>query len=1002
MKRFYAICLIIFFPSWLLAQQLITGKVVDEQGNTLPGTNVFVKNTTRGTITDLDGLFSLAAQKTDTLVFSMVGLERYETVVGTQTTINVVLKASSRQINEVVVIGYGTSKLKDLTAPIVSLKSEEISRQATANPAQALQGKIAGVTVTNNGEPGSAPQIRIRGVGTALASGSGPLYIVDGVVVSDISFLNNSDIDNVSVLKDASAGAIYGVQAANGVVLITTKKGKKGEPQFNLSAYAGVQHATNLVKMANTSQYIELLNQRTGLTGAGNLYDPANFPVSTQWYQELLRNPFISSVDLNVNGGTDKTLYAFGLSHFYQDGLINTGNKNNHYDRINFRAKNDYTFTNHFTGGFGLIFSRSMDVPTNNYALYQAYVTPPAYKPKDANGVWSDPTALGFSGPFANPAATVYYNDNRTESYSILPNAYLDIKFLNNHLDFRTVFSGDIGFGLERTYTPVFYVSGLQNNNTSNLNKVFNFRRNLIWDNTLNYSQTFGKSDLKVMVGSSVQDFYDTYLSGTRYNVPYLSNATLYLSLGDNGTQQTTDGGNLSRVVSGFTRVSYSYDSKYLLTGTFRADGSSKYANNQWGYFPSLGLGWVLSEENFLKHNKYINFLKIRGSWGKLGNSNVPANSSITYGGPVDGGIFGGNNYIPGLTFSTVIKKPLKWEVIEEYDGGVEAYAFKNKLNFELDYYSRITHDAVFNAPVVGISGTDNLLGNNGKIKNNGIEMVIGWSSQTKSGKIKYNVSTNFTLIHNEVLAINNESGSLYGPQVNGAFITRTIVGKPIGSFYGYKAIGVFQSNSEINNYKSADGTVLQPDAIPGDLKFANTNGDNQINNDDRTYLGSPIPKFTYGLTGGLSYGNWDLSMAIQGVYGNKIFNLKRIDRNAFPDGNYDYNFYQHHWNGPGSTNDYPSAALTRKNIQPNSFFVESGSYIRLRNVQVGYTIPGNAIKKVGFKSFRVYVNAQNPLTIFGYNGFTPEIGGDPISTGIDESTYPLSAIYTFGINATF
>lgn len=1001
MRRTILICFAIVFPALIYAQQTITGKVTDESGNSLPGTNVIIKNTVKGTATDWDGNYTIVAKGNDTLVFSMVGLNQVEIVPGNRTTIDVVLKADNQQLEEVVVIGYGTSKSKDLTAPIVSIKAEEISRQTTANPAQALQGKMAGVTVTNNGEPGSAPQIRIRGVGTALASGSGPLYIVDGVVVSNISFLNNNDIETLSVLKDASAGAIYGVQAANGVVLITTKKGKKGEPQFNFSAYAGVQHATNLVKMANTNQYIELLNQRSGLTGAGNNYDPANFPVSTQWYKELLRNPFISNVEFNVNGGGEKNLYSFGVSHFYQDGIIETKNKNNHYDRINLRAKNDYTFNNRISGGFGILFSRSLNVPTNNYALFQAYVAPPSFEAKNPDGTWSDPTALGFSGPFANPAATVYYTNSRTEEYSILPNAYLAVK-ISDALSFKSTFSSDFGFSLYRNYTPTYYVSGLQNNKTSNLNKSNTFRKNTIWDNTLDYSKSIGKNEFKFMVGSSIQEFYDTYLSGTRYNVPYISDATLYLSLGDDGTQRVYDGGSKSRVASFFTRVGYNYDSKYLITGTFRADGSSKYANNQWGYFPSVGLGWVLSNEEFLKDHPYINFLKVRASWGKLGNSNVPANSSVTYGGPVDGGIFGGNNYIPGLTFSTVIKSPLKWEVIEEYDAGVETFVLNNRLNLEIDYYTRVTNDAVFNAPVPGITGTDNLLGNNGKIQNNGLELVVAWTDQTTDGKIKYNVSANFTTIHNEVLEINNEAGVLYGPQLNGSFITRTIKGKPIGSFYGYDAIGVFQSNSDIENYKSPNGVILQPDAIPGDLKFANTNDDDVINGEDRTYLGSPIPKYTLGLNGGVTYGSWDASISIQGVAGNKLFNFKRANRNAFPDANFDLDFYENHWDGKGTSNDYPSAALTRKNIQPNSFFVESGSYVRVRTIQIGYTISDKLAKRVAFRSARIYVNAQNPLTIFGYNGFTPEIGGSPISTGIDESTYPLSAIYTFGINASF
>jgi TonB-linked SusC/RagA family outer membrane protein len=1004
MKRIYLLIMLLVSCTSLFSQQIVKGKVSDEENLPLPGVSILIKGTNQGTISNLDGNYTITVSPTDILVFSMVGMASQEKLVGSETIIDVQLTSQMKSLNEVVIIGFGSAKVRDLTAPIQTVKSEDISNQITSNPAQALQGKIAGMVVTNNGEPGSEPQIRIRGLSTALAAGSGPLYVVDGTIVKNINFLSNNDIESITVLKDASAGAIYGVQAANGVLLITTKKGKKGAPEFTFSTYVGVQHPTNILKMANKDQYIELLNQRTGLTGAGNTYDPKNFTESTQWYNQLTRNPIINNYEMSVSGGTDKSSYTYGISYFNQDGLINTGNSNNNnnFNRLNFRAKNDYTFDKNLSAGYNVIFSKTNNNPGYNYAFFQAYVTPPAYAPHTADGKWSDPTALGFSGSFANPLASVYYYNDKQEEYTIVPSTYINIKFLKN-FSFKSNLSSDINYKMERNYIPLFYVSGLQNNTVTSLTKTNTFRRNIMWDNTLEFNKAIGKHEFKLMAGSSLQDYFDNFLKGSGYNIPDVSDATLYITTGDGIGRYADDGGNRYKVLSYFSRLNYTFNSKYLLVATIRADGSSKY-NNHWGYFPSIGAGWVVSEESFLKNQTWVDFLKLRASWGELGNNNVTANSSVIVGkpSPETTGIFGGNNPIPGLTFQTVYNNYMKWETLEEYDGGFELYTLKNRLSLELDYYRRITHNAVFPAPIAGISGTETLLGNNGKIQNQGIEVNLGWADKSADGKFRYSINGNFATIANKVLEINNLAGTVYGTTLNGDFISKTVKGEPIGSFYGYKVIGVFQSNAEIDNYISKNGVVLQPDAIPGDLKFANINGDDKIDNEDRALLGSPIPKITYGINGSVGFENWDFSVAIQGVSGNKIFNFKRANRNPFPDANFDYDFYKNHWNGQGTSNSYPSAVLTRKNIAPNSFYVESGSYIRIRSMQLGYSLPKEMLSKWGIKQLRLYLTAQNPLTLFSYNGYTPEVGGDPISAGIDNQTYPLSAIYTAGINLTF
>lgn len=990
-----------FLP--LKAQNTISGKVVDDKNQALPGVNILIKGTMKGTITDPDGNYSLEALPGDTLIFSMVSMKTREIPVSGKSIIDVQLKPNIEQLEAAVVIGYGTSRAKDLTAPITTVKSDEISRQATANPAQALQGQVAGVTVTNNGEPGSEPQIRVRGVSTIYGEGNGPLYVVDGVIVNNINFLSNNDIESMTILKDASASAIYGVRAANGVILVTTKKGISNKPQVSFSTYTGLQHPTNILKMANTTQYIGLLNERIGLTGAGTPFDPASYPVSTDWYKELIRNPLVTSSDLSVSGGTEKYTYSYGVNYFYQNGLINSSYTNNNYNRINLRARNDYKFSKYISAGYNLLFSRSRNTPGYNYAFYQAYVSPPAFSPKNSDGSWGDPTGLGFSGSFANPVASINTFNKQVDEYNIVPSTYLTINFLRD-FTFKTVLSSNIDYSITRDYVPLFYVSGLQNNSTTSLTKNYSFNRSLVLDNTLQFSKDFNKHHIRWMVGNSVQSYFDNYLEGKSYNIPDLSNATLYLNLGSENLSSATDGGNRSNVLSYFSRLNYSYASKYLLNLTLRADGSSKY-NKHWGIFPSIGAGWVISQEDFMKNQNVINFLKLRASWGKLGNNNIPANSQVIVGtsGPNTTGIFGGNNAVPGLTFSTVYNNFLKWETIEEYDAGAELYTLESRLNVELDYYNRITHNAVFNAPVAGVSGTDQLLGNNGKIQNQGVELTLGWSDKTSDGKLNYAVSGNFSTNVNKVLAINNESGIIYGPTLNGAFVTKTVKGEPIGSFYGYKVIGIFQSNADIESYTGSDQTVLQPGALPGDFKYANTNGDNKIDANDRQLLGSPIPKITYGLNGSLNYGNWDLAISFQGVAGNKIFNAKRANRQPFPDANYDLDFYKNHWTGSGSGNTYPSAALNRQNLDPNSFFVESGAYFRIRNVQLGYTLSPSLTNKWKIHKLRIYLSAQNPLTLFAYNGYTPEVGGDtPISTGIDYDTYPLSATYTGGLELNF
>ncbi|MBP5333068.1 MAG: TonB-dependent receptor [Bacteroidales bacterium] len=981
------------------AQYQVKGVVEDALGPVI-GATVMEAGTQNGTSTGLDGDFLLMVKSaSSTVEISCIGYAT-QSYPASAVPARIVLTEDTNFLDEVVVVGYGTQKAKDLTAPIVNVKGDELSKQVAANPMSALQGMVSGIQITQSGAPGAGPSVKIRGVGS-IGDYANPLYIVDGAFMDNIDFLSASDIESLTVLKDASAAAIYGVRAANGVILVTTKKGETGRVRVAYDGYAGVQVPTNILKLANTEQYVEMYNlAKTSTAAAKNVADYNG--VSTDWYAELVHPALTHSHALDLSGGTEKTNYSVGLSYFYQDGIMNY--TVNDYDRINLRARLDQTMTSWLKLGFNTVVSTNNKHNANSGVFYQAFVNPPVY------GVYSDantdaypekfdsPQRYGYSNSYGNPAASAYYHNSKEWGLKTVFSAYAEATIIPEKLKFKTSYNLDFYFYDAQSYTPEHFVGGSQGTSVSSMSKTYGYGTYRILDNTLTYSDKIGPHAFTAMLGQSTRMQYGASLTGTVRNVPDYDDAARYLKNGSYKNQNASDAASRYNGVSAFARGTYNYKEKYLATFTLRADGSSKY-QEKWGIFPSLGLGWNISDEDFMK-GKGIDYLKLRASWGMLGNDNVPANDVNIVGQPGMGtsAVFG-QTVVDGMGAQTVYQNYLRWEVVTETNLGADFALMDNRLSGELDLYRRVTDNVVFHAPIATGGGVATLLANNGKVLNQGVELSVKWADSL-SDDFSYTVGLNATINHNEVLELKDRD-NIPGCLVNGAYATMTQVGYPIGAFWGYQVDGVFKNDAEA---KLSD--VLQTGAEGGYLKyhdFAGPDGsgpDGKITSDDRVYLGSPLPWLMLGGNVGANWKSWDFSMTMSANIGNKIFNLKRLNKQVFADGNYDYDFWKNAWREDNPSSTYPSAKALKdgNQAQCNSFFLEDGSMFRIQNVQLGYTFKTST----GIRA-RAYVSAQRPLSLFKYHGFTTEIGGSPIENGIDGSAvYPMQAIYTVGVNLNF
>jgi TonB-linked SusC/RagA family outer membrane protein len=1008
MKKSLLTMLIVLFWSAAWAQdKSVSGRVLssDEQ-LPLPGVNVIVQGTTKGTTTDVNGDYVIQLGPTEnTLVFSFVGFVSKTVPVGNQGTINLSLDPDVTSLNEVVVVGYGTQRKLDITGSVAQVSGSDISKQPSVNPISALQGKVAGVQITNSGAPGSSPQIRIRGVGTVYGNAN-PLYVVDGVWYDDISWLNPADIENLSVLKDASSTAIFGVRAANGVVMITTKKGGNNQNAVvNYNGFVGNQVVTNNVEMAGGPEYATMINELDAINGAtsARYEDPSSYG-TTDWYGKILRNALITSHQASVAGGGEKSTYSFSLGYLNQQGIVD----NNSFKRYTARLQNDFQAFSFLKIGYSLTgaMNNSTDVPGGIF--HQLYSAAPIVPVFYADNTYGDPNdyKVGNSNNF-NPQATLDFFDQKSKNYRLTGNLYGEAKFAKV-FTFRTSIGGDFGQNEVKNFTPVYVATLAQRNATTVLLQSRDETRNWLLENTLTFDKTFGEDHgLKILVGQAAQEYRNYYFTGTARNVPNTSEGDHYFHLGEPGTRFIDDGGSKDRIASYFTRVNYSFREKYLLNVSFRADGSSKFAKeNRWGYFPTVGLGWVITEEAFMQDQDILDNLKVRASWGQNGNRSVPANLSIltvsqyprfTY--------IGGNGAtFPGASINTITPLTTYWEKGEGTDIGIEATFLDGRLYTEFDFYNRETKNAIFEVPILGHIGVEGsaILGNQATFLNQGFEVLATWKDNLNNS-LNYSISGNLSINENKVKSVSTGANPIYqavGTTGSNNYNTRTVEGQPIGQFYGLKVVGIFQSDQDVQGY-THEGEAIQPTAKPGDFKYADINSDGVIDDKDRIVLGNPNPKYLYGINTNWAYKAFDLTLDLQGVGGVEIYNATLGVR--YGTENFTKEFYDNRWHGEGTSNSYPSANIGGgQNYRANSFFVENGSYFRVRNVQLGYTIPSDLSTRWRINRLRLYVNAQNALNFFKYRGFSPEIGGGPTRAGVDINVYPLYATYNFGVNATF
>jgi len=981
----------------------VKGKVTDGgDKSTIPSVSVMVKGTQTGVQTDATGAYSISAPANATLVFTYIGYVTQEVAVGNRTTINIVLQSSSQQLEQVVVVGYGTQRKVDVTGSVATVKGEDISKQASSNAVSGLQGKVAGVSITNGGAPGASPQITIRGTGTIYGN-LGVLYVVDGVWYDNVDFLNTNDIASMSILKDASSQSIYGIRAANGVILITTVKGKNNEPVINYNNSVGYKVVTNQVEMANATEYATITNELSAINNANPLFaNPASYGEGTNWYNQAFRNAFQNTHQISINGGSEKSTYNFSLGYNDEDGIVKTQN----WKRYTAKFSNDFQVFKPLKIGYTVAGAAINSKDINGGIFRQLYAAGPVVPVYYADGTYGDANDFGLGGGNNfNPQATLDFFNQKTKNYRFNGNVYAELTFAK-HFTFKTSIGGDFNQKEIIAYTPVYKATIGQQNDVSKLEVKREEDRNWIIENTLTYKNTFGNHNLTVLAGQTAQRRKNYIINTAALNVPYSSDGDLYTSLGTPTIlADRTDNGNLTTYQSYFGRINYSFKDRYLLNATLRADAASQFygGGDLWGYFPAVGAGWVISNEDFMKDQKVFNNLKLKASWGKVGNAGVPVNpTTLTV--TQNGGyvvVFNGVPYI-GANVNSLVPSFLNWERTVGTDIGLEASFLNSRLSIETGYYNKKTEQAIFEIPVLSSIGTasSKMIGNQADLQNRGFEFLATWRDQTKSG-FSYSISGNVGINNNKVLSVVTGLNPIYGGGngiANGALATRTVQGGAIGEFFGYQVAGIFQNPAEI-------AASAQTSAKPGDFKYVDIDGDGQITGKDRVVLGNPNPKYNYGISTSFAYKNFDLDIDIQGVAGVDVYNANIAYR--FGNENFSKDFYDNRWHGAGTSTTYPSANLgTTINAAPNSFYVENGSYIRLRNVRLGYTLPTSITSKWMMKKLRFFADAQNPVTLFGYKGFTPELGNatasDPLTKGIDANVYPLSATYRLGLQVTF
>ena len=989
--RSLMLSLIMLLPLSLLAQEIkVQGVVKDQTGEAVIGATVMQKGTSNGTVTDFDGNFSLSVPAEATLTISYIGFATQDVAVGGKTEFQIVLKDDSQILSEVVVVGYGTMRKSDLTGAVGSLGAKDMQDSPVSNIGQAIQGKIAGLQVVDAGKPGDNVSIKIRGMGSI--NNCDPLVVIDGVPTDlGLNNLNMADVERLDVLKDASATAIYGSRGANGVVMITTKKGKDGKGKLSLSANFAIQNATKTPKLLNASEYAALNNDM--MTNAGYSTNPewgtpSSLGKGTDWVDELLRTGYMQNYTLSYSGGNDKAHYYVSGGLLDQSGIV----KSVSYRRFTFQENSDAQVLS------WLKFSNNITVSADkkeqgSYDLGNTYKALPIYSVKDSNGDWTGPEGNSlWYGSTKNPIGPTETDKQKTNGYNFLGNLTAEITF-TKWLKFRSTFGIDAKFWFADNYTPKYAWKPIATEESSRYksdNKSFTY----LWDNYFLFDYTFAKKHrVGLMAGTSAQWNKFDYLNAQK-NIFAFENVHEM----DNGQEMYAIGGNETEwaLFSYMARATYDYDNKYLLTATLRRDGSSRFGRSKrWGMFPSVSVAWRISKESWFKKTNALSDLKIRIGYGVTGSqasvSNygyLPSYATSVY--PL--GFWGKEQ--PALVSSSLANPNIHWEEVAQANIGFDAVLFNSRAILSVDAYIKNTNDMLVKASIPITSGfedTSTTYTNAGKVRNTGVEVTL--HTVNIKGELGWESDLSYTYNKNKIKDLNSDV-PYYINQVNNSYVTMLQKDYPINVFYGYVTDGVFQNQTEVDVHS------IQPGAEPGDIRFRDLNNDGVINDDDRTVIGNPNPTHMFSLGNNLTYKGFELSIYLQGVAGNKIFNANKIDLTGMSAAYNQTTDVLSRWHGEGTSNYMPRAVFgdPNQNNRISDRFVENGSYLRLKTISLSYNFPKEWLKVLTIENARLTLSCENVATITSYSGFDPEVG----INGIDLSTYPISRTFNIGLNFNF
>jgi TonB-linked SusC/RagA family outer membrane protein len=1007
---------------------VIEGTVLASSGESLPGVSIVVQGTANGTVTDANGQFRISVPaSTSTLTFTYIGYTSQDIIVGDRTRIDVTLEPSLEQLDEVVVIGYGTVKKSDLTGSVSSVKGDELKAVPTTSFDQALQGRAAGVQVMQtSGAPGAEASIRIRGVSSITAANE-PLYVIDGMLINSstsdvtagglvgsaprvgpLASINPNDIESIEILKDASATAIYGSRGANGVIMITTKHGKKGTGTINFDSYIGFQQPTKTIKMLNASQFAEMVNDARINGGQQPEYvNPSNMGTGTDWQKELFRTAPMQNYQLSMTGGSEKTQYAVSGGYFDQEGIV----VNTDFKRYSFRTNLNSQITKRFSVGTNLMYAYTSG---NSVNTGTQQITPgvigaalgmdpilSVYNPNQTGGYTYENDRGTVIG---NPVAEAMAHQAKSTNSRILGNVEGRLK-ITDWLDIRSSFGIDANQSKDRTFAPNWLKAAQGSKGEAGIATL----EAMTWlnENTVNFNKTFDNGhNLTAVLGYTAQQFHNERLVAYAFGIDDERLGYHNLSIASK-PQPPSNGETSWQMQSYLGRAQYSVNSKYLFTVTGRVDGSSKFGkNNKYAFFPSAAAAWALHEEEFLKSAGFLSELKLRTSIGTIGNQAINPYQSLPLVGPYGQGVFNNGANPPAYYTSsqpTSYNNPnLKWETTRQFNIGLDAAAFSGRVQLTVDWFQKYTYDLLLNTPIPVTSGFESTVLNVGNIKNHGIDVEV--RTVNLQGRVKWNTSVNFSSYRNEITKLATPTDVLLG---SGLMLRE---GQPIGTFYGYKFDGIFQTDDEAANSAVLNGQQNTPAnaatrARAGDRKYVDVTPDGVIDDKDRTILGNALPKFTWGMNNNISYGPFNLSIFVQGSYGNKMANLNSIPMEDFRGTqNVSAEAGLNRWTPSNPGNRYPRA-LANRTIDVGTFsstVIEDASYARLKNVTFSYNLPASLLQRINTKSVRVYVSGTNLVTLTKYTGFDPE--GSSFGTltaypGVDQGRYPLTKTYVVGLN---